>query len=237
MLLRFVKNINRAQEIVQYKFKDTSLLLRAITHPSASELKGLEVSYERLEFLGDSVLGFIIAEEAYKRFPNLSEGKLTKIKVFLVSGTHLSQLARQIGLDRVIIFGSSEAGTGSRGLKAASENVYESIVAALYLDAGIKAAKQFIDKTLLSDLNEDLALDSDNPKTKLQEIMQTYGHTPRYNCIGEDGPPHDRLFSFEVLVDNKSLARGSGKTKKEAQSNAAKNAILFYEKKSSSSRE
>ena len=129
-----------AEKAVGRKFSDSSLLLSAITHPSATEGKSVKFSYERLEFLGDSILGAIVASVAFHRYPNLDEGGLTRIKVSLVSGSSLSDAAADLGFADIIVFGSSETGTGRRGLHSALENVYEAVVAALFLDGGIDAA-------------------------------------------------------------------------------------------------
>ena len=119
-----------AQEILGYRFADEQLLLSAITHPSATEGKSVKYSYERLGFLGDSILGAIVATIAFDRFHDLDEGGLTRIKVALVSGASLSDVAERLGFADVIVFGSSETGTGRRGLHSALENVYEAVVAA-----------------------------------------------------------------------------------------------------------
>ena len=128
-----------AQEILGYRFADEQLLLSAITHPSATEGKSVKYSYERLEFLGDSILGAIVATIAFDRFHDLDEGGLTRIKVALVSGASLSDVAERLGFADVIVFGSSETGTGRRGLHSALENVYEAVGAALFSDGGIEA--------------------------------------------------------------------------------------------------
>ena len=135
------RKLELAQQIIGYKFKEVSFLLSAITHPSAVEGLPRRYSYERLEFLGDSVLGAIVATEAFNAYHDLDEGGLTRIKVALVSGSNLSEVSAQLGFADVIVFGSSEAGTGRRGLHSALENVYEAIVAALFLDGGTETAR------------------------------------------------------------------------------------------------
>ncbi len=125
-----------AEKILGRTFTDRELLRLALTHPSAVE-NGVEGFYERLEFLGDSVLGFIISEEAFRRFPDMREGGMTRIKVSLVAGSVLSAVARDLGLADALIVGDSERGTGGRGLTSALENTYEALTAAIYLDAGL----------------------------------------------------------------------------------------------------
>ena len=196
-----------AQEILGYRFEDEQLLLSAITHPSATEGKSVKYSYERLEFLGDSILGAIVATIAFDRFHDLDEGGLTRIKVALVSGASLSDVAERLGFADVIVFGSSETGTGRRGLHSALENVYEAVVAALFLDGGIEAAEGFVRATLIPRMSADMARE------------------PTYKLVETQGPPHDRTFVAQVFAGSQGLARGTGRTKKEAESQAAKSTL------------
>ena len=215
----------KAQEILGYRFKNEQLLLSAITHPSATEGKSVKYSYERLEFLGDSILGAIVATTAFHRFHDLDEGGLTRIKVALVSGTSLADVAAELGFADVIVFGSSETGTGKRGLHSALENVYEAIVAALYLDSGLDAANDFVQRTLTPRMSLEMANEPENPKSALQEKLQEDGITPTYKLVETQGPPHDRTFVAQVYAGNQGLARGTGRTKKEAESQAAKSTL------------
>ena len=213
---------NKAQSIIEHEFNNEQLLLSAITHPSAAEGKSVRYSYERLEFLGDSILGAIVAAKAFERFHDLDEGGLTRIKVALVSGSSLADVAQALGFADVIVFGSSETGTGKRGLHSALENVYEAIVAALYLDGGIDAAESFVERTLMGRMSLDLAREPENPKSALQEKLQEDGITPTYKLVETQGPPHDRTFVAQVFAGDQGLAQGTGRTKKEAESQAAK---------------
>lgn len=219
------RKLKRAQTIVQYRFKNEEYLLSAITHPSATEGRSVKYSYERLEFLGDSILGALIASEAFHRFHELDEGGLTRIKVALVSGTSLTDVANSIGFADIIVFGSSETGTGKRGLHSALENVYEAIVAALYLDGGVGVAREFVQRTLVPRMSIDMAREPENPKSALQEKLQEDGITPTYKLVETQGPPHDRTFVAQVFAGTQGLARGTGRTKKEAESQAAKSTL------------
>ena len=219
------QKLARAQEILDYRFDSEHLLLSAITHPSATEGKSVKYSYERLEFLGDSILGAIVAAIAFHRFHDLDEGGLTRIKVALVSGASLSDVADRLGFADVIVFGSSETGTGKRGLHSALENVYEAVVAALYLDGGIGAAQEFVERTLIPRMSLDMARGPENPKSALQEKLQEDGITPTYKLVETQGPPHDRTFVAQVFAGTQGLARGTGRTKKEAESQAAKSTL------------
>ncbi len=217
--------LDRAQEILGYAFQDESVLLSAITHPSATEGKSVKFSYERLEFLGDSILGAIVASTAFHRFHELDEGGLTRIKVALVSGASLADVAAGLGFADVIVFGSSETGTGKRGLHSALENVYEAVVAALFLDGGLPAAVDFVERTLVPRMSLDMASEPENPKSALQEKLQEDGITPTYKLVETQGPPHDRTFVAQVYAGDQGLARGVGRTKKEAESQAAKTTL------------
>lgn len=217
--------LDRAQEILDWRFENTQYLLSAITHPSATEGRAVKFSYERLEFLGDSILGALVANEAFHRFPDLDEGGLTHIKVALVSGASLSEVAEKLGFADIIVFGSSETGTGRRGLHSALENVYEAVVAALYLDGGVEVAASFVERTLIPKMSLSLAREPENPKSALQEKLQEGGITPTYKLVETQGPPHDRTFVAQVYAGDKGLARGVGRTKKEAESQAAKTTL------------
>lgn len=219
------RSYGAAEAIIGHHFENKQLLLSAITHPSANEGRAVRYSYERLEFLGDSILGAIVASQAFNRYHDLDEGGLTRIKVALVSGSHLSEVAADLGLADVIMFGSSEQGTGKRGLQSALENVYEAIVAALFLDGGIAAAEEFVERTLIGRMSLDLAKEPENPKSALQEKLQEDGITPTYRLVETQGPPHDRTFVAQVFAGDQGLAQGVGRTKKEAESRAAKSTL------------
>lgn len=219
------QRLDTAEEILQYRFANRELLLAALTHPSAAEGHSIRDSYERLEFLGDSILGAIVAYRAYHEYPDIDEGGLTRIKVSLVSGASLSKVAEGLGIADIIFFGSSERGTGRRGLHSALENVYESLVAALYLDGGLDAAVAFIDRTLIIHMDPAMAKEPENPKSVLQEKLQEDGITPTYRLVETQGPPHDRTFVTQVFVGVQSIAKGTGRTKKESESQAAKSAL------------
>ena len=224
-----LERIDRAQRIIGYTFKNQQLILSAITHPSAAEGKPVQYSYERLEFLGDSVLGVIVAMAAFEKFKDLDEGGLTRIKVALVAGSTLSSVADELGFTEIIIFGDSEVGTGKRGMHSALENVYEAVVAALYIDGGFNVARDFIARTLLPRMTRDYAAKPENPKSMLQEKLQTEGITPTYKLVETQGPPHDRTFVSAVFAGMQALARGVGRTKKESESRAAAQALKELE--------
>ena len=222
------RKLDLAQDILQYRFSNEELLLAAITHPSAVEGKPITCSYERYEFLGDSILGALVADEAFHRYPEIDEGGLTRIKVSLVSGSSLSKVASALGFADFIIFGQSEQGTGRRGLHSALENVFESVVAALYLDGGIESAQAFVARVLLDHMSADMAKEPENPKSVLQEKLQEDGITPTYKLVETQGPPHDRTFVTQVFAGMQALASGIGRTKKESESQAAESALETF---------
>ena len=221
----FEDSLNKAEKILEHKFKDRCLLESALTHPSAAKHTKSSHNYERLEFLGDSILGAIISNEIFRRFPDIEEGGLTRIKVSLVAGSTLSKVSAGLGIGDLIIFGDSEQGTKGRGLHSALENVYEACVAALFLDGGIECAHNFVLRTLGPFVNANLADVPESPKSSLQEILQAKKQKPEYEILEESGPPHDRKFKAGVFVDGKLVGKGSGHSKKEAEAAAATAAL------------
>lgn len=217
-----LSKINRIQEILGYQFKDLELIKSAITHPSAAEGKPVTAGYERLEFLGDSVVGFIVCEELYARFPDMDEGGLSRLKTALISGESLSSAAAERGIADVIILGSSERGAGARGMHSALENVYEAVTGALYLDGGIEVAKRWVLETLQPSRVESRAILPENPKSLLQEKTQAdLRQTPRYELVSVEGPAHQPSFVCDCIVGEDVVGRGRGSSKKEAEAMAA----------------
>lgn len=219
--LKHAKRLQKTEHILDYQFADKDLLLLALTHPSASEGERAQGSYERLEFLGDAILGAIISRQIFDCFPHLDEGALTRLKVSAVAGQTLAKLAGELGFEKLIIFGSSERGTGKRGLPSALENTYEALVAALAIDGGEQEAKRFVLRTLAPMINTNVVREPENAKSVLQEKLQIQHITPTYEIIETSGPPHDRLFTARVLADEQVLATGTGHSKKDAEIDAA----------------
>ena len=146
--MKLQTRVAEAERICGHRFENQGLLVSALTHPSAAEGRPVSASYERLEFLGDSILGAIVATDLFERFPEMDEGALTQAKISLVSGKMLSSVGERLGLAPLIVMGESERGTGERGMHSALENVYEALVGALYLDAGYTATHEFVLATL-----------------------------------------------------------------------------------------
>ena len=221
------KRLEAAEAVCGHEFTDKTLLERALTHPSAVEGARTKLSYERLEFLGDSVLGAIVATDLYERYPTMNEGELSQLKIALVSGKMLSLVCKGLGVSELIVMGESEKGTGARGMHSALENVYESLVGALYLDAGYEAAHDFVARTLGPHVSPDLAKKPISAKSRLQEVTQRDMRCgPEYKLIDEEGPAHTPTFTSVAMVEGRRIGRGKGPSKKASESAAAADALV-----------
>jgi ribonuclease-3 len=218
---------------IGYNFNDERLLETALTHSSfANENRSLNLlCNERLEFLGDSVLGMIVAYYLYENFPELPEGRMTRIRAELVCEQSLVNIAAELNLGKYIMLGKGEELSGGRKRPSILADAVEAIIAALYLDGGMDASRSFIERFILMGLSyADLQSNSDY-KTILQEIVQQKsGHILRYNLIGESGPDHMKLFTTRVCLNDEPIGEGTGHTKKEAEQAAAKHALEVMEK-------
>ncbi len=217
---------------IGYTFQRRDLLTRAITHKSYShEARQDDVRHnETFEFLGDSVLGLVIGDLLFHQFPSLDEGALSKMKAYLVSATSLAEKARDLGMGEVILLGVGEEKTGGRRKDSLLANLFEAMIAAVYLDGGIDPARKLLEESFRGDLAkidaEDLLFQ--DYKTALQELAQGNGlPLPEYVVVDEVGPDHDKTFIVDVKVGSSS-ARGEGSSKKEAQQQAAKHALREY---------
>lgn len=219
----------RVEEITHHTFSNKKYALQAITHPSAVEGDS-KLSYERLEFLGDSIVGFVVGLEAFKRFPLLDEGVLTKMRIAVVNGSFLTAAAQECGLDECIIFGTSELSAKSRGHRSALEDVFEALTAALYLDGGMEVASKWVLDHLGNYIDPSVAQDTSNPKSLLQELVQARGGHIEYNIVSSKGPSHAPSFVAEVCINGKTIAQGEGTSKKAAESAAAGEALNQLEK-------
>ena len=224
------------ENLIGYKFNDEKLLKTAMTHSSyANDILGdNHKSNERLEFLGDALLDAVVGEMLYKRFPERDEGFLTKLRADIVCEKALGNAALKMGLNKYLLLGKGEEQKGGRNKLSIVSDSVESLIAAVYLDSGkddISNVKELILKILAETIElacaGKLQLDS---KTALQEKCQAKGITDiKYQIIAESGPDHDKSFTAEVKIMGKAYGTGSGKTKKEAESEAAKIALLGME--------
>jgi ribonuclease-3 len=220
------------EQRIGYTFEKRELLRRALTHKSYShEAKELDVRHnETFEFLGDSVLGFIVGDLLFAHFPHLDEGALSKMKAFLVSAPSLAAKARHYCMGEVILLGVGEEKTGGRKKDSLLANVFEAVIAGIYLDGGVEPARDLIVRSFRDDIDkidqQDLLFR--DFKTALQEVAQGRGlQLPEYSVVGEVGPDHDKTFVVEVKIGS-LVTRGEGSSKKEAQQQAAKQALKEF---------
>ena len=211
-----------------YHFRDGELLRLALTHPSVS-VGGAVVGQtnQRLEFLGDAVLQLALSRELYLAFPGFEEGALTKARAALVNRRSLAEQSRRLGLGAHLIVSRGEEDQGGRHRTSALADTFEAVLGAVFLDGGFEAARDFVARQFLSDMS-DLALRpaSENPKGELQERLQAVSAcTPRYRLVSVSGLDHDKCFECAVDHDGVELGRGSGKSKKAAESEAARSAL------------
>ena len=215
------------QKTIGYSFRDQSLLETALTHTSyANEVykDGLR-SYERLEFLGDSVLGFTAADYLLAAFPELHEGELTKLRAELVCEASLAETARKLGLGEHLRLGRGEEAGGGRSRVSIIADVVEALIAAIYLDGGLLAAKRFIYAHVLTDTPQRVRQNTDY-KTLLQElIQQKKNQVLSYELLRESGPDHDKSFTVQVLLNGRPIGAGEGTSKKRAEQAAAREAV------------
>lgn len=219
--------ISELEERIGYHFNNQMLLKQAVTHSSFTNEQKINKygHYERLEFLGDAVLELVSSDFLYHTYPQESEGKLTKMRASMVCEPALAFCARDIELGNFLLLGKGEESTGGRQRESIVSDVMEAVIGAIYLDGGIEKATEFIYRFILSDLeNKKLFYDS---KTTLQEIMQSGGGREyHYELVDESGPEHDKLFVVEFLVEGECYGKGSGRTKKAAEQQAAYEALL-----------
>ena len=215
------------EEKLDYNFKSQSLLINALTHSSyANENRGRSCeSNERLEFLGDSVLGLVVADALYNRFPELPEGRMTRMRAQLVCEESLHRVASELGLGEYMRLGRGEEHTGGRNRTSILADAVEALIAAMYLDGGMDIAKAFIEKHILSSLQGSYIAFGDS-KTELQELVQKKsGSVLSYELLGESGPDHDKTVTSQVSLNGRPTGSGSGRTKKEAEQAAARAAL------------
>ena len=219
--------MRQLQKTIGYFFQDPSLLETALTHTSyANEVykDGLR-SYERLEFLGDSILGFTTADYLGRAFPRLHEGELTKLRAELVCETSLAETARKLHLGEHLRLGKGEEACGGRSRTSIIADVVEAVIAAIYLDGGLEPAQRFIYAHILADTKTKIRLNTDY-KTMLQElIQQKKNQLLTYELLSETGPDHDKKFSVRVLLNGRPVGTGSGTSKKRAEQAAAREAV------------
>jgi len=231
----FGSELEPLERTIGYRFRDKGLLEHALTHRSRvhEDASGGVFDNESLEFLGDSILGFFIADMLFREFPQHNEGQKSKLKASLVSATSLARLGERINLGTHLILGRGEEKTGGRLKLALIADSYEALIAAIYLDGGLDPARAFVERQFAELLAEArrtgaAAAFTEDYKSALQEWLQSRdGGLPAYRLAAELGPPHRRRFEVEVIVDGQALARAEGSSKKEAAQAAAKAALTI----------
>ena len=220
-----ITDLKELQKTLSYDFKDEGILAQALTHKSyANEKKGIIKDNERLEFLGDAVLDLSISHLIMERFPNLSEGHMSKLRASVVNENYLAVMAEEFELSQYLLLGHGEELSGGRNKPSILADSFEAVIAAIYLDGGFDAAfktvsRHFIDLLSKTDLYGDY-------KTRLQELTQErLKCMPVYSLKGASGPDHARSFEVELHIEGKLYGTGKGKTKKEAEQGAAKEAL------------
>lgn len=218
-------DIAQLQKKLGYTFKDESLLIRALSHSSyVNENHSAGESNERLEFLGDSVLGLIAAENFYKNYKKLPEGELTKLRAATVCEKSLAGFANQLELGKYLLLGKGENLTGGRNRPSIQADAFEAIIAAIYLDGGLESARDFVWKYIDEAIRQHQSFR--DYKTMLQEVVQRNpGEIVEYVLAGETGPDHDKRFAVEVHLNSNVIGRGIGKSKKRAEQEAAREAL------------
>ncbi|MBR4014780.1 MAG: ribonuclease III [Anaerotignum sp.] len=222
-------NLEEFERKIAYTFSDRTLLILALTHSSyANETKkGSHENNERLEFLGDAVLDMVVSEYMYRTFPEMPEGELTKLRAAVVCEGSLAELSRKLGVGRCLLLGKGEESTGGRNRDSILADAFEAIIGAICMDGGMEAVKPYILR-FMEGLIRDIKNNFRNLdyKTRLQEVIQKTSRLPlQYAIVDEQGPDHNKVFAAEVTHDGRILGKGSGKSKKEAEQNAAHNAL------------
>ena len=219
-----MSDYEQLQEALGYRFRDPELLRLALTHPSVAHEQGVPVqTNQRLEFLGDAVLQLVLTRELYEKFPEFGEGPLTKGRAKLVNRRTLAEHGRQLGLGANLILSRGEESHGGRERPSALADTFEALLGAIFLDGGFEAARAFVLGQFLAAFGQLAVIPIlENPKGELQELLQSIStEAPQYHVVSATGPDHDRVFECTVHHAGVELARGQGKSKKSAESEAA----------------
>lgn len=223
-------DLRELEQRLEHSFSDPDLARQALTHPSFDNERAGSGNYQRLEFLGDAVLGLVLAELLYVRFSASDEGILSRLRSQVADQDTLAGIARGCGLGRFILLGRGEEQSSGRDKDSILADVLEALIAAVYLDGGLAAARGLIVRLFdgVVDAREAVMAIND-AKSELQELVSARRlPAPHYRLAGESGPPHDRLFCFQVLVDGRVVGEGEGRSKKSAQQAAAARALDQY---------
>lgn len=225
-----IQNTSDIETKLGYHFRDHSFLVLAFVHRSfINENKMITQHNERLEFLGDSVLGMLISDYLYTHLPSTPEGQLSYLRSRLVEASSCVDYVQKLGVAPYVLLGKGERMNDGRGRESILADLFEAIIGAIYLDGGIEAAKTFLFHNFNTQFQEILKTPLRNWKAILQDHCQKkYQQTPTYHVIEESGPDHSKIFQISVLINQHELGRGSGQSKKEAQQSAAENALARF---------
>lgn len=223
------ERLDDLKAIINTEIDDPHLYIRALRHRSvlADENYSPSDSYERLEFLGDAVLDLIITEIIFQKFPQKNEGFLTKLRAKLVKGDSLASYAKKLNLSELLVLGERAQGQGIEFSKSILADVFEALVGAIYMDQGYTPTFEFVGRVIQKNVDfQDVIKTLDNHKSILLEYAQAHKMAiPEYEVVAEEGPGHDKTFEIRVIVDNREYGKGKGKSKKEAEQLAAKEAL------------
>ncbi len=227
-----ISSVSQLEQKIGYTFNDKSVLMTALTHSSycnENRRHGALSSNERSEFLGDSVLSVITAEYLFHTFSDRDEGFLTRTRAALVCEDTLAVFSNRIGLGDYMLFGNGESGkTGGKHRKSIISDAFEALIAAIYLDGGMESAREFVLPFIKDSVDSVVKSGGEDYKSRLQRIVQqTPEESLSYVLSGEEGPPHDRTFFYEVYLNSNLLGRGSGRSKREAEQVAAREALIL----------
>jgi ribonuclease-3 len=222
-----LKHIPAIERIIGYSFYDNKLLQLSFVHRSyINEHKEVKGHNERLEFLGDAVLGLLISEYIYNKFPHLPEGELSFLRARLVEASSCAVYVQKLGLSKYILLGKGEIIHEGKGTKSILADLFEAVIGALFLDGGLNAAKRFVFDHLSTEIEKILEMPRHNWKALLQDFCQKkYQETPTYTVLEASGPDHSKTFHVAVLVNKEKTAEGLGQSKKEAEQQAAEHAL------------
>ncbi|HKB88805.1 MAG TPA: ribonuclease III [Patescibacteria group bacterium] len=212
---------------IEDDFKDKDLFKHALTHRSwLNEHKGERASNERLEFLGDAILEFVVSKEIYNQFPNKEEGYLTALRANLVNTIALSEFAKKLDLGSILFLSKGEEDSGGRTNPSLLADTVEAIIGAIFMDRGLTDSENFVKENLMADVEKKATEPLKDPKSRLQEYVQSQGFsTPKYKVTEESGPDHSKKFVIDVMVNEASWGTGEGKSKGSAEQAAALQAL------------
>ncbi len=221
------QKMEELQKLIGYRFHDEKLLFEALSHSSfANENKKTRRSNERLEFLGDSVLSVIVSDHIFKHFKHIPEGELTKLRASLVCETALYEFSKRIRLGEMIFLGKGEELTGGRERPSIVSDAFEAVIAAIYLDGGMEAARPYVLSFIPKDITPQGAKNFHDYKTELQEVIQRNPEEKIvYQLVDESGPDHDKRFTVRVMLNSNVIGEGEGRSKKSAEQSAAREAL------------